>query len=220
MYLILFGAPGVGKGTQAKLISKKHKIPQISTGDMLRAAVKNKTELGKKAGEIMSRGELVPDDLILEMIKERFGLDDCKNGFILDGFPRTLAQAEGLDKLMQHLKLPEFNCFEISVPDQDIISRLVSRRLCSNCGTDYNLITNPPPEDLKCIICGGEIIQRKDDNEETITNRLKVYTDQTAPLKNYYQSKGNFITVDGRKKIDEVQEDINNLLKEHSKQIN
>jgi adenylate kinase len=213
MYLILFGAPGVGKGTQAKLISEKHKIPQISTGDMLRAAVKNQTELGKKAGEIMTRGELVPDNLILEMIKERFKMDDCKNGFILDGFPRTLAQAEDLDKLMQNLNLPEFQCIEITVPDHDIISRLVSRRLCSSCGTDYNLITNPPPKDLKCVKCKGEIIQRKDDNEETISNRLKVYNDQTAPLRNYYQTKGNFFTFDGRKSIDEVQEDINNLLK-------
>jgi adenylate kinase len=213
MYLILFGAPGVGKGTQAKLISQKHNIPQISTGDMLRAAVKNKTELGKKAGEIMSRGELVPDEIILEMIKERFGMDDCKNGFILDGFPRTLAQAEGLDKLMKELQLPEFQCIEIFVPDHDIISRLVSRRLCSNCGTDYNLITNPPPQDLKCLKCGGDIIQRKDDNEETISNRLKVYTDQTAPLKNYYQAKGKFFSVDGRKSIDEVQNEIDVLLK-------
>jgi adenylate kinase len=212
MYLILFGAPGVGKGTQAKFISEKQKIPQISTGDMLRAAVKKQTELGKKAGEIMSRGELVPDEIILGMIKERFGMDDCKNGFILDGFPRTLAQAEELDKLMKELNLPDFKCIEIAVPDQDIISRLVSRRLCSNCGADYNLITNPPPEDMKCIKCGGEIIQRKDDKEETITNRLKVYNNQTAPLKKYYQAKGKFFTVDGRKSIDEVQNEINSLL--------
>lgn len=213
MYLILFGAPGVGKGTQAKLISEKRNVPQISTGDMLRAAVKNQTTLGKKAGEIMSRGELVPDEIILEMIKERIGLPDCKNGFILDGFPRTLAQAEGLDKLMQNLNLPDFKCIEITVPNEDIISRLVSRRLCSSCGTDYNLITNPPPQDLKCIKCNGDIIQRKDDNEETISNRLQVYSDQTAPLINYYQSKGNFFTVDGRNPIDDVQEEINNLLK-------
>ena len=212
MYLILFGAPGVGKGTQAKLISSKHHIPQISTGEMLRAAVKSQSELGKKAGEIMSRGELVPDDLILEMIKERFGMDDCKNGFILDGFPRTLPQAEGLDKLMHELNLPEFKCIEISVPDQDIISRLVSRRLCSNCGADYNLITNPPPDDMKCIKCGSEIIQRKDDKEETISNRLKVYNDQTAPLKDYYQAKSSFFTVDGRNSIDEVQKEVNAIL--------
>jgi len=212
MYLILFGAPGVGKGTQAKFISENHKIPQISTGDMLRAAVKKQTELGKKAGEIMSRGELVPDEIILGMIKERFGLDDCKNGFILDGFPRTLAQAEGLDKLMKELNLPDFKCIEIAVPDKDIISRLVSRRLCSNCGADYNLITNPPPEDLKCIKCGSDVIQRKDDNEETISNRLKVYNDQTAPLKDFYKTKGSFFTVDGRNSIDAVQKEISNLL--------
>ena len=212
MYLILFGAPGVGKGTQAKFISEKQKIPQISTGDMLRSAVKNQTELGKKAGEIMSRGELVPDEIILGMIKERFGMNDCKDGFILDGFPRTLAQAEGLNKLMKELNLPDFKCIEIAVPDQDIISRLVSRRLCSSCGADYNLITNPPPNDMKCTICGGEIIQRKDDKEETISNRLKVYNDQTAPLINYYQAKGNFFTVDGRKTIDDVQQEVDALL--------
>jgi len=208
MYLILFGAPGVGKGTQAKLISKKFEIPQISTGDMLRQAVKDQTELGKKAGDIMSRGELVPDDLILNMIKERIGNADCKNGFILDGFPRTLSQAEGLDTLMQKLNLPDFDCIEITVPDKDIIDRLVSRRGCSKCGADYNLITNPPPADYKCVKCGGEIIQRKDDNEETISNRLKVYSEQTAPLKDYYQKKGKFNTVDGRKPVEGVQEDI------------
>ncbi len=212
MYLILFGAPGVGKGTQAKLISSKHNIPQISTGEMLRAAVKSQSELGRKAGEIMSRGELVPDDLILEMIKERFGRDDCKYGFILDGFPRTLPQAKGLNTLMQELKLPEFKCIEISVPDWDIISRLVSRRLCNNCGTDYNLITNPPPDNMKCLKCGGEIIQRKDDKEETISNRLKVYNDQTAPLKDYYQAKDSFFTVDGRNSIEDVQREVNTIL--------
>ncbi len=212
MYLILFGAPGVGKGTQAKFVSQKYGIPQISTGDMLREAVKNQSELGKKAGEIMSRGALVPDDLILNMIKERFGRDDCKNGFILDGFPRTLPQAEGLDKLMKELNLPDFKCIEIAVPDKDIITRLVSRRLCSKCGADYNLITNPPPENNKCLKCNSEIIQRKDDNEETIGNRLKVYNQQTAPLKDFYQSKGQFFTADGRKSIDEVQEEIRSFL--------
>lgn len=212
MYLILFGAPGVGKGTQAKLVSQKFGIPQISTGDMLREAVKNQTELGKKAGEIMSRGELVPDDLILNMIKERFGRDDCKNGFILDGFPRTLPQAEGLDKLMKELGLPEFKCVEITVPDGDIIARLVSRRLCSKCGTDYNLNTNPPPNDNKCLKCGGDIIQRKDDNEETISNRLNVYNQQTAPLKEFYQKKGQFFSVDGRNSVEEVQNEVISVL--------
>lgn len=212
MHLILFGAPGVGKGTQAKLISGKYNIPQISTGDMLRSAVKNKTELGQKAGAIMASGQLVPDDLILQMIKERFKMDDCKNGFILDGFPRTLAQAKGLDKLMYELHLPDFKCIEISVPDKDIILRLVSRRLCSNCGSDYNLITNPPPQNMKCIKCGGDIIQRKDDNEETISNRLKVYNEQTAPLKEFYRSKGSFYTVNGTKTVEEVQSAIESIV--------
>ena len=212
MYLILFGAPGVGKGTQAKLISKKNGIPQISTGDMLREAVKNQTELGKKAGEIMKRGELVPDEIMLGLIKERINNQDCANGFIFDGFPRTIAQAQGLDKLMTALNLPAFKCIEIEVPDKDIIKRLVSRRLCENCGSDFNLITNPPPENMICPKCGGTIYQRKDDNEETISNRLKVYKAQTAPLKKYYRNKGDFFTVSGSKPVEEVQKEIAAIL--------
>jgi len=212
MYLILFGAPGVGKGTQAKLISAKYNIPQISTGDMLRAAAKAQTDLGKKAGEIMSRGELVPDDLILDLIRERFSQPDCDHGFILDGFPRTLAQAEGLDELVAELNLPELRCIEIQVPDEKVIERLVNRRLCDNCGADYNLITNPPPADMKCTICGGNIYQRKDDNEETISNRLKVYAQQTAPVKEHYQKKGQFFSVDGQMPVEKVQEAIQAIL--------
>jgi len=208
MHLILFGAPGVGKGTQAKLISKKFNIPQISTGDMLRDAVKSQTDLGKKASLLMNEGKLVPDEIMLELIRERISLEDCKKGFILDGFPRTIAQAEGLDKLFSALKLSDVTCIEIYVPDEEIIRRLVSRRLCEKCGTDYNLITNPPPEDMRCIKCGGNIIQRKDDNEETISNRLKVYLAQTAPLKEYYQQKRAFYSIDGLRGIDDVRSDI------------
>jgi len=208
MHLILFGAPGVGKGTQAKLISKKFNIPQISTGDMLRDAVKGQTELGQKASSFMNQGKLVPDEIILDLIRERISLDDCSQGFILDGFPRTIAQAEELDKLFAELNLSDVTCVEISVPDEEIIKRLVSRRLCEKCGTDYNLITNPPPEDLKCIKCDGSIIQRKDDNEETISNRLKVYLAQTAPLKEYYQQKGAFHSIDGLRTIEDVRDDI------------
>lgn len=213
MYLILFGAPGVGKGTQAKLISKKLNIPQISTGDMLRAAVKDQTELGKQAQAVMSRGELVSDQIILGLIRERFGKPDAANGFILDGFPRTIAQAEGLDKLVNELKLPALQCIEIVVPDEAIIARLVSRRVCENCGTDYNLNTNPPPADNKCVKCGGNIIQRKDDNEETIANRLSVYNEQTAPLKAYYKKQGHFESVDGQQDVEQVQMQILALLK-------
>jgi adenylate kinase len=212
MYLILFGAPGVGKGTQAKLISEKFKIPQISTGDMLREAVKARTHLGKKAGEIMAQGKLVPDEIMLELIKERIGRPDSKNGFILDGFPRTLVQAENLDNLMKNLNLPDFKCIEIVVTDQEIISRLVNRRICEVCGTDYNMVTNPPPDNMICIKCGGKIVQRKDDNEETIGNRLNVYKNQTAPLKEYYMAKGNFYAVDGSQEINKVHSDITSLL--------
>lgn len=213
MHLILFGAPGVGKGTQAKLISKNFNVPQISTGDMLRDAVKNETELGKKASLLMNQGKLVPDEIMLELIRDRISHNDCKSGFILDGFPRTIAQAKGLDKLFSELQLPDVTCIEINVPDEKIINRLVSRRLCEQCGTDYNLITNPPPENIRCDKCGGTIIQRKDDNEETISNRLKVYLAQTAPLKKYYQHKGAFYSIDGLRSIEEIRDDIYEILK-------
>ena len=213
MYLILFGAPGVGKGTQAKLISKNYNIPQISTGDMLREAVKSETELGKEASLLMNQGKLVPDEIMLALIKERILRPDCKTGFILDGFPRTIAQAEGLDKLFSELQLDDVTCIEISVPDEEIINRLVSRRLCEKCGTDYNLITNPPPDSMKCIKCEGNIIQRKDDNHETISNRLKVYLAQTSPLKEYYQKKGAFYSIDGLRGIEDVRNDIFEILK-------
>ncbi len=212
MHLILFGAPGVGKGTQAKLISKKFNIPQISTGDMLREAVKAETELGKKASELMNAGKLVPDEIMLALIKDRIARDDCEPGFILDGFPRTIAQAEGLDKLFSDLALQDVTCIEISVPDDEIIKRLVSRRLCEKCGTDYNLVTNPPPQDMLCLKCRGNIIQRKDDNEETISNRLHVYLAQTAPLRDYYEEKGDFYSIDGLRGIDNVRDDIFKIL--------
>ncbi len=212
MHLILFGAPGVGKGTQAKLISEKYNVPQISTGDMLREAVKAETDLGKKASELMNAGKLVPDEIMLALIKNRISKEDCSKGFILDGFPRTIAQAEGLDKLFTDLSLPDITCIEINVPDDEIINRLISRRLCEKCGTDYNLITNPPPRDMLCLKCGGNIIQRKDDNEETISNRLKVYLAQTAPLRDYYEKKGDFYSIDGLRGVDEVRNDIFNIL--------
>ena len=214
MYLILFGAPGVGKGTQAKLISKNFHIPQISTGDMLRDAVREKTALGNKANLLMNQGKLVPDEIMLALIKERISKPDCENGFILDGFPRTIAQAEGLDELFAGLGLSHITCIEIGVPEEEIIRRLVSRRICEKCGTDYNLITNPPPEDMVCVKCGGPVIQRKDDNEETIGKRLTVYLSQTAPLRDYYRKKGDFYSVDGLKSIEGVRTDIFKILSE------
>jgi adenylate kinase len=213
MHLIFFGAPGVGKGTQAKLLSSSYKIPQISTGDMLRAAVKSGSELGKKAEEIMAQGQLVPDEIMLKLIEERIQMEDCAEGFILDGFPRTLNQAEGLDELLLQGNIPRPICIEICVPDQEIIRRLVSRRLCQKCGTDYNMTINPPPDDLVCPKCGGTISQRKDDIELTIKKRLKVYQIQTEPLREYYQKKGVFFEVNGNQNIGFVESDISNILK-------
>jgi adenylate kinase len=212
MYLILFGAPGVGKGTQAKLVSKHFQIPQISTGDILRVAVRERSPLGKKAGDLMAQGKLVPDDLMLKLIRQRIVQTDCQRGFILDGFPRTLVQAKELDALMAQLKLPPFRCIEIVVPDTEIITRLINRRVCEQCATDFNLLTNPPPADLLCPHCGGKIIQRKDDQEQTITQRLQVYHEFTRPIKDYYLSQGHFSSVDGLQDIEKVQQDVLALL--------
>lgn len=177
MHLILFGAPGVGKGTQAEKISADFNIPQISTGEMLREAVANNTDLGKKAKAMMETGQLVPDDIILGIVEDRILKNDCKGGFILDGFPRTIPQAEGLSQLLKKHGLPEFKCLEIAVPDEQIIERLMARG-------------------------------RADDTEEIIRNRLKVYNDQTAPVRTYYQNDGAFISIDGNKSIDGVYNDI------------
>ncbi len=212
MYIMLLGAPGVGKGTQAKKIMAKYGIPQISTGDILRNEVRLGTELGRKAKDIMERGELVPDDLILQMVEKRLNEPDCANGFILDGFPRTIPQAEGLEDILQKLGNIQLKVIEIFVPDEEIIRRLSARRICSKCGKDYNLIFNPPPPDGKCEVCGGEIIQRDDDKEETIRKRLEVYRKQTAPLVEYYSQKGNLYRVDGTQSIEEVFRDIEKIL--------
>ena len=212
MNLILFGAPGAGKGTQAKLISKDYGIPQISTGDMLREAVRLQTDLGKQAESIMAAGQLVPDHLMLGLIRERITKPDCANGLILDGFPRTIPQAEGLARLMNELNLPPFICLEISVPEEIIINRLSSRKTCSQCGADYNPATNPAPADMKCTVCGGRIVTRPDDNEETVKKRLEVFKRQTGPVKDYYAKNGNFYSVDGNKPVNEVYESIRKIL--------
>jgi len=213
MNLIIFGAPGVGKGTQAKRLSTQLSIPQISTGDILRDSIQRRTELGKKAKELMSRGELVPDDIMLEIIKERITQPDCENGFILDGFPRTIPQAQGLDRLMAELKLPSFQCFEIKVANEAIIERLTSRRTCEKCGADYNPNVRPEPADKICVVCAGKIISRQDDNVETIKNRLKVYKEKTEPVKNFYCKNCQFHEVDGNKSVDDVYNDILELVK-------
>ncbi len=212
MYVILFGAPGVGKGTQAKLISQKYNIPQISTGDMLREAIRLGTDLGKKAEAIIARGELVSDEIMLGLINERISQPDCKNGFILDGFPRTIAQAEGLDRLFAEKKLAAPVCIEITVPETEIIKRLTSRRICEQCGAIFDPVTNPIPKNLICPNCGGRIVKRQDDNEETIHKRLQVYHEQTAPVREYYRRKNKFYSIDGNKPVTAVFNEIDRIL--------
>ena len=191
MNLILLGAPGAGKGTQAEAICKEFKIPAVSTGNLLREAVKNGDELGLKAKSYMDLGKLVPDEIVIEMLKERIAKDDCKNGFILDGFPRTILQAEALDKI--GVKIDKV--IEINVPDEVILDRLSGRRVCEDCGTPYHITNKKPKVDGVCDICGGKLVKRKDDNVDTIKDRLKVFHDQTAPLKDYYANQNKLSVV-------------------------
>jgi len=213
MNLILLGAPGAGKGTQAKLISEKYGIPQIATGDMLREAVAKGTELGKKAKEYMDKGELVPDEIVIGIVRDRLQQSDCEKGFILDGFPRTLAQAKALDDMLKELGKEIDAVINIYVPENEIITRIVNRRTCKNCGAVYHLIYNPPKEDNKCDKCGGELYQRDDDKEETVRERLKVYQKMTEPLIAYYREKGKLYDVDGTKDIEGVFKEIDEILK-------
>ncbi len=212
MNLILLGAPGAGKGTQAKLIVSKYGIPQISTGDMLREAVAKQTELGKKAKEYMDKGELVPDEVVIGIVKERLAQPDCEKGFILDGFPRTLKQAEALDGILDELGKKIDAVINVAVPEEEIVRRIVNRRTCRNCGAVYHLIYNPPQEPGKCDKCGGELYQRDDDKEETVKERLRVYKAQTEPLIDYYSKKGLVYNVDGTKSIEEVFKEIEEIL--------
>ncbi|NOX36517.1 MAG: adenylate kinase [Calditrichaeota bacterium] len=212
MYIILLGAPGAGKGTQAKRIMEQYRIPQISTGDILRAEVQAQTELGKLVKSIMDQGKLVSDDIMIKIIEKRIQQPDCQNGFILDGFPRTIPQAEALEALIQKLNSGKLKVIEISVPDDEIIKRISNRRVCRNCGKDYNLLFNPPPPDNKCEVCGGEIIQRSDDAEETVRKRLTEYRNKTAALVEYYEKKNRLYRVNGMQSIDRVFEDIQKIL--------
>ncbi len=212
MNLILLGAPGAGKGTQAKMISEKYGIPQIATGDMLREAVVKGTELGKKAKEYMDRGELVPDEIVIGIVRERLQQPDCEKGFILDGFPRTLAQAEALDKMLEELGKKIDAVININVPEEEVVKRIAYRRTCRNCGAVYHLIYNPPKEDNKCDKCGAELYQRDDDKEETVRERFKVYREKTEPLIEYYKEKGILYEVDGTKDINDVFGEITKIL--------
>ncbi len=212
MNIILLGPPGAGKGTQAKMISEKYGIPQIATGDILREAVAKGTELGKKAKEYMDRGELVPDEIVIGIVKERLKQPDCEKGFILDGFPRTLAQAEALDKMLEELGKKLDAVINIDVPEEEIVKRIVNRRTCKNCGAVYHLIFNPPKVEGKCDKCGGELYQRDDDKEETVRERLRVYRERTEPLIEYYKNKGLLYNVDGTKDIEGVFKQIDEIL--------
>jgi adenylate kinase len=204
MRLILLGAPGAGKGTQAKKLIEKYGIPQISTGDILRQNVADGTPLGKEAKSYMDKGELVPDRIILGLVEDRLKKDDCKKGYILDGFPRNIAQAEALDKMLNDLNMPLDAALSVDVPFDDLMKRLTGRRTCRNCQQMYNIYFSPPQKDGVCDKCGGELYQRDDDKEETIRNRLEVYQKSTAPLIDYYRSKGILRSVDGTGSIDDI----------------
>ncbi len=207
--LVFLGPPGAGKGTQAKRLAKDLGLVHISTGDILRDAVKNQTPLGKKAKEFMDRGELVPDDLIIALIEE---VMPPEGGVIFDGFPRTIAQAEALDEMLDRkgLKLDAVILFD--VPDEVVVERLSGRRVCPSCGAVYHIKFNPPKEDEVCDRCGTKLVQREDDREEVVRNRLEVYRKQTAPLIEYYERKGILIRLDASKDIDEVYQELRKVV--------
>lgn len=208
MQLILMGAPGAGKGTQAAELIKKFNIPQISTGDMFRAAVKEGTELGKKAEACMKTGALVPDEVTVGIVRERLSKDDCKGGFILDGFPRTVDQADALSKILSDLNMNLDRVLNIHVPAENLIERATGRRICKNCGATYHVKFNPSKVNGKCDNCDGELYQRADDNAETMKNRLSVYESSTRPLIEYYQKAGVYTEIDGTQSIDKVTADL------------
>lgn len=212
MNIILMGLPGAGKGTQASEIVKKFPIPHISTGDMFRKAIKDETDLGKEAKSYMDRGELVPDEVTVGIVKDRISEDDAKKGFLLDGFPRTIDQAESLSQIMSELDREIDAVINIEVPEEELMNRLTGRRICEKCGTTYHLVFNPPKVDGICDIDGGKLYQREDDNPETVSNRLSVNVKQSKPILEYYNNKGVLKNIDGSKDIDEVTNDVIDIL--------
>ena len=212
MKIIMLGAPGAGKGTQAKMIAEKFAIPHISTGDIFRANIKNGTELGKKAKEYMDKGQLVPDELTVQILLDRVANDDCKNGYVLDGFPRTIPQADVLDKELTKLGDKVDFAINVDVPDENIVRRMSGRRACLKCGATYHIEHIPPKQEGICDKCGSELVQRDDDKPETVQNRLSVYHEQTQPLIDYYNKKNILKSVDGTKDMQEVFSDIVNIL--------
>ncbi len=204
MKIVMLGAPGAGKGTQAKMIASKYQIPHISTGDIFRANIKNGTELGKKAKEYMDQGLLVPDELTVDLVIDRLGQDDCRSGYILDGFPRTIPQAEALDAALAKRGEKMDYAVNVDVPDENIVARMSGRRACTGCGATYHLVHNPSKKGDFCEVCGEKLILRDDDKPETVQKRLTVYHDQTQPLIDYYTGQGILKTVDGTQAMDDV----------------
>ncbi len=214
MRIVLLGPPGAGKGTQADVLTKKLFVPHISTGDMFRAAMSAGTPMGNEAKEYINKGILVPDEITIGIIKDRISHDDCREGFLLDGFPRTLAQAEALDKLLEDMNTTLDAVINISVPDEQLILRLSGRRMCKSCGNIYHLLYNAPQKEGICDACDGELYQRSDDTEDTVKNRLKVYHEQTAPLIEYYTKKEILLNINGDQPINAVLADMGEALGE------
>ena len=212
MKIIMLGAPGAGKGTQAIKIAKECSIPHISTGDIFRANIKNETELGKKAKTYMDQGLLVPDELVVDLVVDRVNQADCANGYVLDGFPRTIPQAEALDAALASMGQNVDYAIDVDVPDENIVTRMSGRRACVNCGATYHIVYAPTKEENICDGCQGELILREDDKPETVQKRLNVYHEQTQPLIDYYNEKEILVTVDGTKDIEDVFGDIRKII--------
>jgi len=212
MKIIMLGAPGAGKGTQAKQIAAKYNIPHISTGDIFRANIKGGTALGMEAKGYMDKGQLVPDELTVRILLDRVANDDCKDGYVLDGFPRTIPQAEVLDAEVKKLNEKVDFAINVDVPDENIVNRMGGRRACLKCGATYHIAYVPPKKEGICDTCGSELVLRDDDKPETVKNRLNIYHDQTQPLIDYYEKQGILRTVDGTKDMDDVFADIVNIL--------
>ena len=212
MKIIMLGAPGAGKGTQAKQIAGKYSIPHISTGDIFRANIKNGTDLGKKAKEYMDQGLLVPDELTCDLVMDRIQQADCKNGFVLDGFPRTIPQAEALDAALTKIGEKMDYAIDVDVPDENIVNRMSGRRACLDCGATYHIVSLPPKTEGKCDHCGSDLVLREDDKPETVQKRLTVYHDQTQPLIDYYKNQGILKSVDGTQPMEAVFTAITDIL--------
>jgi adenylate kinase len=210
--LVLMGLPGAGKGTQAEKIVDKYSIPHISTGDMFRSAIKEGTNLGLQAKSFMDKGELVPDEVTIGIVRERLGKEDCVKGFLLDGFPRTVPQAEALENILSDLNKKIDFVINIDVEKEFLMERLTGRRICKSCGSTYHLVFNPPAQEGVCDRCNGELYQRADDNEETVQNRLEVNLKQTKPLLDFYETKGYLRNINGKQDIRKVFADLDELL--------